>query len=435
MLRVAILHYAAPPVIGGVESTIRHHARGLARRGYALTVISGRGRPFDPQVTLQLIPETDSRHPALVTVEAELRQGLVGEAFKSLQATLEAKLRTALSAVDVCIVHNALSLHKNLPLTAALHTLALSSSTHFIAWCHDFAWTDPLYRSQMQPRYPWDLLRTAWPGVKYVVVSQTRRQELAALLDCSPEHIAVIPPGIDPVACLKLSPATARLVEELNLLAAAPLMLLPARLTRRKNIELAIKITAALVRRDLAARLIVTGPPGPHNPQNVAYLEGLQRLRQELGVERAVVFLYEHQGTQIPRYTGTQGDGEIGPNSLGTCTPGYLDTHQHVTDEMMADLYRLADLLLFPSAREGFGIPLLEAGLAHLPVFCTDIPPFRETATETAHFFALDEPPEDIAARIVDVLARDRAYQMRKQVLQYHTWDHILDRQVIPLLQ
>jgi len=31
MRRVGILHYAAPPIVGGVESTIYHHARLLAR--------------------------------------------------------------------------------------------------------------------------------------------------------------------------------------------------------------------------------------------------------------------------------------------------------------------------------------------------------------------------------------------------------------------
>ena len=40
---VAILHFAAPPIIGGVESTIYHHARLLAEAGYEITVITGRG--------------------------------------------------------------------------------------------------------------------------------------------------------------------------------------------------------------------------------------------------------------------------------------------------------------------------------------------------------------------------------------------------------
>ena len=43
--RVAILHYAAPPLIGGVEATMADHARLLAARGYAVRLVAGRGRP------------------------------------------------------------------------------------------------------------------------------------------------------------------------------------------------------------------------------------------------------------------------------------------------------------------------------------------------------------------------------------------------------
>lgn len=43
MTRVAILHYAAPPIVGSVESTIYHHARVLAQAGYDVGVIAGRG--------------------------------------------------------------------------------------------------------------------------------------------------------------------------------------------------------------------------------------------------------------------------------------------------------------------------------------------------------------------------------------------------------
>lgn len=44
---VAILHYASPPVVGGVEITIAHHARELADLGYNVRVVSGSGESFD----------------------------------------------------------------------------------------------------------------------------------------------------------------------------------------------------------------------------------------------------------------------------------------------------------------------------------------------------------------------------------------------------
>ena len=50
----------------------------------------------------------------------------------------------------------------------------------------------------------------------------------------------------------------------------------------------------------------------------------------------------------------------------------------------------LADSFLFTSRAEGFGIPILEAGLARLPVFCTDIPPFRESGQGDVTYLSLD---------------------------------------------
>ncbi len=54
------------------------------------------------------------------------------------------------------------------------------------------------------------------------------------------------------------------------------------------------------------------------------------------------------------------------------------------------DLYRLyrgALGLIYPSTFEGFGMPVLEAMAAGVPVACSDIPPLREIARSTVHFF------------------------------------------------
>lgn len=51
------------------------------------------------------------------------------------------------------------------------------------------------------------------------------------------------------------------------------------------------------------------------------------------------------------------------------------------------ELYRRAQGLIFPSTFEGFGMPVLEAMAACVPVACSDIPPLREVARSTVHFF------------------------------------------------
>ena len=102
---------------------------------------------------------------------------------------------------------------------------------------------------------------------------------------------------------------------------------------------------------------------------------------------------------------------------------------------MMDELYRAADLMLFPSAQEGFGIPLLEAGAVNLPLFCADIPPFREIAGTRAEYFGLDDPPAALAERIARFMDEDPRYGLRRRVKSNYDWDAIFDRQLIPLLR
>jgi glycosyltransferase involved in cell wall biosynthesis len=406
--RVAILHYAAPPIIGGVESTIYHHARLLVKAGIRVEVIAGRGEPFHPEVTFHRIPWIDSRHEEVLALNQSLAIGKVPRQFFQLRDRLIEELGKLLSQVDVCIVHNAMTLHKNLALTAALYHLSEQDNPHFIAWCHDFAWQDPIYQPELHAGYPWDLLRSPWSGVQYVVVSHYQRACLADLLGIPETSIQVIHPGVDPVEFFRLTPLTQRLIAQLDLLNAEPLILLPARLTRRKNVQFAMRVVAAIKPLKPRVVLVITGPPGPHNPKNIAYLESLRTLRDELNLQENVHFLYE-----------------------------YGESHQplEVPDEVIADLYQLADALLFPSVKDGFGIPILEAGLARLPIFAADIPPIRESTASLAHLFDLQSEPESVAREMISFLENDPLSLMRQRVMRRYTWEAVVYHQVLPLLK
>ncbi|MGB8643774.1 MAG: glycosyltransferase [Anaerolineae bacterium] len=195
--QIAILHYSAPPVIGGVESTIEAQARLLADYGYPVKILAGRGAGFDARVPLELTPTLDSTHAFVLQVQRKLAVGSVSGDFHALTAAIHRHLTAQFQGIDVCIVHNALTLHKNLALTNALHELARTRSLRLIGWCHDFAWTDPLYVNELHAGVPWNLLREKWEGVQYVVVSADRRQELARLLNAPEQAIVVAPPGLD----------------------------------------------------------------------------------------------------------------------------------------------------------------------------------------------------------------------------------------------
>lgn len=410
MSSFAILHYAGPPYVGGVEITMAAHARVLTAAGHRVRIVAGKGAADAPGVELWLNEELGSRGGRIETLARELAGGMVSADFQALVDELAAWLATALSGVEAVMVHNVLSLHKNLAFTAALHRLHIDGRLpRLLAWCHDFAWLDPLYTPELHPGQPWDLLRQPWPGAHYVVVSEDRRAMLAGLLGLAPAQIAVVTPGVELAAFLKLEPETVALLGQLGLLEAAPLLLLPARITRRKNIELAIAVVGALRCQGHDARLVVSGPPGPHNPANAAYLAELLALRTASGAEEGVIFLYE-------RFTDAAGQP------------------RPVSDAMLADLFRLADGLLFPSRYEGFGIPALEAGLSGIPIFCSDIPPLRATAGAAGHYFALDEAPAAIAERIATALAADPRYALRRRVRTEYTWEAIYQRDIAPLL-
>jgi hypothetical protein len=82
--RIAILHYSAPPVVGGVEAVIQAHVRGLIRAGCQVTVVAGKGtRQALPKGSgFELIPEMDSQHAEILQCSRELEQGRVPASFE-----------------------------------------------------------------------------------------------------------------------------------------------------------------------------------------------------------------------------------------------------------------------------------------------------------------------------------------------------------------
>lgn len=404
-MKIGLIHYAAPPVVGGVETVLARQALQLAKVGHQVRILAGRGETWDARIPVDILPKIDSRYPINLKIKGSLDKGVIPDQFNQLVYQIQNEIQRASAGMDWLIAHNVASLAKNLALTAALFNISQQpNAPRIILWHHDLAWTTPRYRDELYPGYPWDLLRTPWPGVKQVVVSEARRQELSELMKLPPHEISVIPAGLDMADFLCLDQQALEFYEGLHLEEAAPILLAPVRLTRRKNLELAINTLAKLRLKLPQAVLIITGPPGAHNPTNQDYLENLERLRSELDLVGAVHLL----GETVP-------EGLPGPT--------------------VAEFYRLADALLLTSREEGFGIPILEAGLSRLPVFCTDLPPLRALAGVCATYFSPDDDPVYIARLIAKKLTNDPSYQLRVRVRQEYTWDAIYRRMIAPLLE
>ncbi|HEV7402842.1 MAG TPA: glycosyltransferase, partial [Chthoniobacteraceae bacterium] len=151
-----------------------------------------------------------------------------------------------------------------------------------------------------------------------------------------------------------------------------------------------------------APLLLITGAADPHHTPSTAYADSLRRLRTELRLEAHVCFVSDH----FPP-----------------------------SDADVDSLYALADALLFPSHQEGFGLPMLEAALHRLPIFCRDL----ETLTsllpaENITIFPEHAAPAQIAADLRRQVEASHTIRNRKAVVQNYGWPAIYQNFLAPLL-
>ncbi len=59
MINIVLIHYAAAPVIGGVENVMRQHARLMAAAGHRVRIVAGRGEQLDSGVEFTSVPLVD----------------------------------------------------------------------------------------------------------------------------------------------------------------------------------------------------------------------------------------------------------------------------------------------------------------------------------------------------------------------------------------
>lgn len=140
---------------------------------------------------------------------------------------------------------------------------------------------------------------------------------------------------------------------------------------------------------------------------------------------------------------GKQGHGfsEIaGSIERQTCRDRYILTG-FVSDEELSLLYRLADIFVYPSRYEGFGIPLVEAMNVGLPIVASRIPASEEVAADAAVYY--DDPLdcEALATKMHEVLAspelKCKLGSHGKQRARMFTWQNVasmyIDAYKVPL--
>jgi glycosyltransferase involved in cell wall biosynthesis len=363
-------------------------ARKLRDAGYDVRLIAGKG-------DAERLPELDSRHPQVAEVTRRLQAGKGSlHQFKALRDRIRDKLRRILADRDLVIAHNVMTMPFNLPLSAALVELGVP----LIAWTHDVAWLNDQYRSFQRLDWPYHILGRCQPRVTYVTISRLRQHELARTFGLHPTEIEVVPNGIDPHDFARLGPRAYRLLQAADARDADPLLLVPQRVAPAKRLELIIDAAAELRRSMPKLRVVVTGPLGAHNLDDQAYAAKLIEHRGRLGLDGVVKFLCEL------RWGGSE---------------------HAVRSRDVADLYRVSDVVLMPSGAEGFGLPVLEAAVARVPLVCADIPILREVGGDELYTFPTTGDGQDVAAAVRRALGSSTVRQ-RSLILRRYAWPCVL---------
>lgn len=402
---VAILHYSCPPVIGGVEFIVEAHAQLLAEAGCRTQMLVGQGGQVHPEARTVVIPELASDGgPHAAIVKALIKGNVPGDLETAVKQTA-VRISRALNGVDVCMMHNVLTMHFNLVVTAALARVMerRGDKITFIAWTHDLTFHEPVYAMHQHDRYPWNLMKQALPGCHYCAISEERQRHIGETLGLPAAQVPVVPDGIDVIRQLGLTDMARDVYRDEALPEKDIVLLTPARVLRRKNIELGIAIVAALKRAGKSVRWFITGAPDPHNPDLAEYWRMLNGMRRRLKVRREIIFL----GERFDR---------------------------PVTDDDLRGMFRLADCLLFPSKREGFGLPVLEGGLARLLLIMNDIPVFRELIGGDAILIRKNKSVDAVAAQIIERLAKRTEIAYRKHVMANYGWEGVCKHHILPVV-
>lgn len=258
-----------------------------------------------------------------------------------------------------------------------------------IVTCHDV----DTFRSLLpegadrEPRPAWFRAMTrrilrGFRRARFVVCgSRSAADDVARLGLADPARVRVVPNGIDP-ALLEPPPDAAR---------ARAAALWPAQRgvfdilhvgndIPRKRLDRVIEIVVSLRRRGHGVRLIRVG--SPFRPET-------RRRAQDLALNDVI---------ELP----------------------------YIEPAVLRAVYERCDLLIIPSDREGYGLPLIEAFAAGKPVVASDIPALRETGGGLATSVPADDPAawlQAIEAALESPDADGRLAAARRARAATLTWD------------
>ncbi len=416
MSKVGIVHYTAPPrKIAGVEVVIDYHSRILVKQGYKIRLIYGKGGGLDyDDLEEREVPLLSPDNPRVQNVQKEiLDKHKRTKEFERLKDDIKHRLRKLLSNLNTCIVHNIPSMPFNFAATAAINELTDDLKTRFVFWLHDTVLVREEWRDSFG-KFPLTLLHHKNKKIRFITPTSFRAKQFAELKrPYKIREMKVIPNGVSVEEYLKIDETTKQLMRRLGLSFNDFIVVTPVRVLPRKNIELALYVIDELshISGKRKINLLITGPPGD-DPESVAYETKLRSIMKMRRLQENVIFC--HDLISFKRQF----------------------SNNKIVKWSVADVYNIADLILVPSKEEGFGLPVIEAGAARKPIFCSRIPPFQELIREDieGYMFDLKNPPEDIAFRIYRMMLENTVDNNFDQIVEKYDWESIVLKKVVPLL-
>lgn len=144
--------------------------------------------------------------------------------------------------------------------------------------------------------------------------------------------------------------------------------------TRRFAVDPAIPVSTLRARIGAAGRslLLTVGGIEPRKG-SMELIEALAMIRDELDPPPLLVVVGGHSFQDHRRYRK-----QVLDRAEQLALTEHIRMVGTVSDAELTSWYHAADVLVFPSVKEGFGLVVLEAMAAGLPVIASDIPVFRE---------------------------------------------------------
>jgi len=232
------------------------------------------------------------------------------------------------------------------------------------------------------------LERRVVEGVDHLVVgSEFAQRQLASELGVRTEHVSVVPYGVDGRFVPRPARADLRGRHDLG---PGPVALFFGGLKPRKNLPMLLDVWTRVAPLHPEARLLIAGG-GP-------LLGRLRALAERRGLAGSV------------RFTG------------------------YVAEAEKADHFSLADLFVFPSAMEGFGLAVAEAMACGLPVVASDRGSIPEVLADGEGGFLCDPARPELLVNRLDRLLGDSALRAKlgaanaERVDRLFRWDRCVAR-------